>query len=239
MTSDLGKMLTQMTQQFESNSATTAGAAQEFMAQANSWSTQNGAQIEQMMTAYKQQSAGVEELRQAFTASLGNFTEAIGKHGAVMNDMRQITSQFSAVAASVKEAIRETQATQKSLQQVAAHTETQAKHLAEANKQQEEILAKANERQEKMWRDLQSNLVNYKNTFEQVAKTAGELLNQINGHLKNYTDTTHSSFQQLVNLADNHFSNATNKLGASVEELGEVLGDLADTLARIPQNGKR
>ena len=49
----------------------------------------------------------------------------------------------------------------------------------------------------------------------------------------------HSSFQQLINLADNHFSNATNKLGASVEELDEVLGDLADTLARIPQNGNR
>lgn len=228
LTSKLDEMLAQMTQQFESNAATTAGAAQEIMAQANSWSTQNGAQIERMMTAYKQQSVSVEELRQAFSASLGNFTEAIGKHGAVINDMRQITNQFSAIATSIKEAAIETHAAQRSLQQVAAHTETQAEHLAEANKRQEE-----------MWRNLQTDLVKYKDTFGQVGKAAGELLNQINGHLKNYTDTTHSSFQQLVNLADNHFSNATSKLGASVEELDEVLGDLADTLARIPQNGKR
>jgi methyl-accepting chemotaxis protein len=228
MTSELGKMLTQMTQQFESNAATTAGAAQEIMAQANNWSTQNGVQIEQMIDVYQQQFASVEELRQAFTASLGSFTEAIGKHGVVMNEMRQITNHFSAIATSVKEAIKETQTTQQSLQQVAARAEAQAEHLAEAN-----------ERQEEMWRDLQTNLHKYKNTFEEVGKAADELLNQINGHLKNYTDTTHSSFQQLVNLADNHFSNATNKLGASVEELDEVLGDLADTLARIPQNGKR
>ena len=239
LTSKLDEMLAHMTQRFESNAATTAGAAQEIMAQANSWSTQNGAQIEQMMTAYKQQAASVEELRQAFTASLGNFTEAIGKHGAVMGEMRQITNHFSAIATSVKEAVKESHTTHQSLQQVAAHTKIQAEHLAEANNQQEKILAKATEQQEKMWRDLQTNLVNYKDTFGQVEKTAGALLNEINGHLKNYTETTHSSFQQLVNLADNHFSNATNKLGASVEELDEVLGDLADTLARIPQNGNR
>ena len=156
-----------------------------------------------------------------------------------MGEMRQITNHFSAIATSVKEAVKETNITHQSLQQVAAHTKIQAEHLAEANNQQEKILAKANEQQEKMWRDLQTNLVNYKDTFGQVEKTAGALLNEINGHLKNYTETTHSSFQQLINLADNHFSNATNKLGASVEELDEVLGDLADTLARIPQNGNR
>jgi methyl-accepting chemotaxis protein len=228
LTAELGKLLAQMTQQLESNAATTTGTAQEIIAQANSWSKHNSGQIEQMMEAYKQQFASAEELRQAFAASLVSFTEAISKQGAVMSEMRQITTQFSAIASSVKDATKETQATQQSLQQVAARTETQAKHLAQANARQAE-----------MWSELQTNLDQYKNTFEQVGKAAGNLLNQINEHLKDYMDTTHRSFQELVKQADEKLGNAAGRLGGSVDELGEKLDDLTEILGRIPQNGHR
>ncbi|MBL8207016.1 MAG: hypothetical protein JNM09_22475 [Blastocatellia bacterium] len=226
LTTKLDEMLTQMTRQLESNAATTASTAQEIMLQANSWSLQNGSQIDQIKDAYQQQFASAEELRGVFATAMDNFTEAISKHGAVMSEMRQLTSQFSNIAANIKEAAKETQSTHRSLQQVAAETKIQAQHLAQTN-----------ERQEEMWRDLQNNLVKYKDTFGQVEKAASDLLSQIHDHLKNYTTTTHSSFQQLIDLADNHFTNATTKLGGTVNELGEVLGDLTDTLGQ--KNGRR
>jgi len=45
-------------------------------------------------------------------------------------------------------------------------------------------------------------------------------------------DLTRQGYERLIAAADNHFANATQKLGASVNELDEYLQDLTDFLEK-------
>jgi len=228
LTSRLENMMAQMSERLKSNAEVTTGAAKEILKQAGDWSDRSATQIEEMLKQHQQQVASVEKLRDAFTSALSNFTLAIERHSGMIRGLGETADRITKTVAAADQTMLGTQAAQKSLEQVATQTRIQAEHLA-----------KANERQEEIWRTLQSNLTRYTEAFTLVEKTAKSLLSEINDHLNNYTRTTHNGFQQLVEMADNHFSNATNKLGASVEELDEVLNDLADTLAKTRYNGTR
>jgi prefoldin subunit 5 len=220
--------MAQMSQRLESNAEVTAGAAKEILKQAGDWSDRSATQIEQMLNAHQQQVARVEDLRVAFTSALGDFSEAIGKHSMMINGLGEIAGQVTATVEAINRSMLGIQSAQQALERVATETRIQAEHLAKANGYQEEI-----------WGNIELNLNRYNETFVQVEQAAQALLSQINDQLNNYTRATQNGFQKLVEMADNHFSNATNRLGASVGELDEVLSDLADTLGKTRSNGKR
>lgn len=228
LTLKLEDMMAQMSQRLESNAQVTTSAANEILTRANTWSDQSASQFEQMLKSHHQQVARVEELRDAFTSALDGFTQAIGRHAGMIRGLGDTADRITETVAAVNQTMLGTQAAQRALELVAEQTRIQAEHLA-----------KANERQGEIWRTLQSNLTKYTETFSQVENTAKALLSEISDHLNNYTQATHNGFQQLVEMADNHFNNATNSLGASVNELDEVLNDLADTLGKTRFNGQR
>ncbi|MFN0110445.1 MAG: hypothetical protein ACKVZH_16440 [Blastocatellia bacterium] len=228
MTTKFDDLVTQMSQRLATNAEATTGAAQQVIAQAGQWSEQNAARFEQMLTAHTHQTTNVEALRAAFENTLGSFTQAIGQHSSVISNLKQVTSQVASTVTTIESAAQEMQETQTALQQVARQSEKQVENLAEANAHQAEV-----------WKTIQMNLDNYRDTFTQVEGAADDLLNQLNTHIKNYTEATNNGFRQMVEMADNHFSNATSKLGASVSELDDVLSDLADTLGRThPTKGQ-
>jgi hypothetical protein len=72
----------------------------------------------------------------------------------------------------------------------------------------------------------------YRNVFAQTEKAAGELLSEITKSLSSHIALTKQGYEQLVAAADDHFKAATQKLGASVNELGEYLQDLTDSLGK-------
>ncbi len=228
MTTKFDDLVTQMSLRLATNAETTNSAAQQVIAQAGQWSEQNAARFEQMLTAHTQQTTNVEALRAAFENTLGSFTQAIGQHSSIINNLKQVTAQVASTVTTIESAAQEMQETQTALQQVARQSGKQVENLAEANANQAEV-----------WKTIQMNLDNYRDTFTQVESAADELLNQLNTHIKNYTEATNNGFRQMVEMADNHFSNATSKLGASVGELDDVLSDLADTLGRThPTKGQ-
>jgi hypothetical protein len=63
-----------------------------------------------------------------------------------------------------------------------------------------------------------------------VEDAAGKLLMQIEQHLRNYHATTQGGFDKLTSTANEFITDATNKLGATVNELDEHLQDLKDIL---------
>jgi hypothetical protein len=68
--------------------------------------------------------------------------------------------------------------------------------------------------------------------FGQTERAASELLNQISGHTTSYLEVTRKGYDEVVRVADEHFSQAAQKLGASVNELDEYLQDLTETLGK-------
>jgi hypothetical protein len=228
LTLKLEDMMERMSQRLESNAEVTAGTAKEVLKQAGDWSDRSAAQIEQMLDTHQQQAARVEDLRLTFTTALAGFSKAIEKHSVMISGLGEIAGQVTATVGAINQSMLGIQSAQEALEQVATETRIQAEHLAKANGHQEAI-----------WSNIESNLNSYNQTFVQVEEAAQALLSQINEQLNNYTRATQNGFQSLVEIADNHFSNATKRLGASVDELDEVLTDLADTLGETRHNGTR
>jgi hypothetical protein len=228
LTLKLEDMMERMSQRLESNADVTAGTAKEILKQASDWSDRSAAQVEQMLNTHQGQFARVEELRIAFTSALAGFSKAIDKHSVMIGGLGEIAGQVTATVGAINQSMLGIQSAQEAFEQVAAETRIQAEHLAKANGHQEVI-----------WSNIESNLTNYSQTFVQVEQAAQTLFSQINEQLNNYTRATQNSYQSLVEVADNHFSNATKRLGASVDELDEVLTDLADTISETRHNGTR
>jgi hypothetical protein len=114
------------------------------------------------------------------------------------------------------------QEAQKAVEQVATFAASQLDKLEEGNRSQREV-----------WEAISRSMEQYKNVFTQTERAAGELLNQLSLNLKSHMDVTRQGYEHLIAAADNHFSNATQKLGASVNELDEHLQGLTDFLERV------
>ena len=77
----------------------------------------------------------------------------------------------------------------------------------------------------------------YQHVFQEVERNTSMLLAQIGQHLRDYTQTTSQGYERLITVADEHFKNATERLGSSVGELDEYLQELTAVLAKAPFNG--
>jgi hypothetical protein len=73
----------------------------------------------------------------------------------------------------------------------------------------------------------------YEEVFRRVEDTAGKLLIQIERHLRNYQETTQEGFDKLTSSANGFITDATQKLGATVNELDEYLQDLTEILGQF------
>jgi hypothetical protein len=72
----------------------------------------------------------------------------------------------------------------------------------------------------------------YKKLFSDVEAEASSLLGTIGEHLEGYSRASRNGFEELVKISDEHFANATKKLGTSVNELDEVLQGLVEDLSK-------
>jgi hypothetical protein len=186
------------------------------------------AKFEQILGTHSQQINKVEELRDTLTSTLSNFREVIETHTGMIHGLGETAARITETVDAANETMRETRAMREAFELVAEQTRAQADHLE-----------RANERQGEIWETLESDLTKYAETFSHVEKAANSLLSQISKDLNSYTELTRSSFKDLVEIADGHFSNATSKLGASVKELDEFLSDLTDKLENARHNGHR
>jgi len=67
------------------------------------------------------------------------------------------------------------------------------------------------------------------------------LLTRISQGLKDYVDTSQKGMTKIVKVSDEHFANATGKLGSAVSELDDVLQGLTEAIhsLRSAANGAR
>jgi hypothetical protein len=116
--------------------------------------------------------------------------------------------------------------TSDSIERVARLATAQAERLGETNRQQAEVQQR-----------LAVNLQRYQQIFHEVEQAGGQLLEQIEQHLRRYMATTQQGFEHLTQAADEHFANASRRLGDTVTGLDEHLQDLTDILERLGRFG--
>jgi methyl-accepting chemotaxis protein len=148
---------------------------------------------------------------------LAQFRKTLAEYTAVMTNLSQIATQTSAmVTASMG----------------ATHAIKQAGEATERTAQ----LAVS---QMESFKTIVGGMQHYDEIFSRVEATSEKLLGQIDQHLRNYMQVTQQGFDHLTHTADVHFTNASSKLGATVNELDERLQDLTGILERFSSRGER
>ena len=109
---------------------------------------------------------------------------------------------------------------QDGLQRVAGLSSTQVENLSLAGREQQEIIAR-----------ISQAMQQYEHTFAKVESSASSLLQTLERNLSQHLELCRRGYESLVKVSDEHFASATQRLGASVDELQEYLQDLSDVIA--------
>lgn len=211
----------QMSDAVRENSQNAVNAAQGVVTQANELSTANEQRLAQLLSTHDAQLTRVEETSTSLESVIGEFNRLI-------SGLRQ-TSETSAssVAAITTAANLIGDAAGK-----ASEVHQQLGAISERIRESQQL-------QEGVWQGISDNLRNYQHLFELTEGSATTLLGQIGTNLTNYQEVTQNGFNGLVQVADQHFTNAVQRLKGTVDELGEVLEDLSEQLENIRNNGNR
>jgi uncharacterized protein YukE len=72
----------------------------------------------------------------------------------------------------------------------------------------------------------------YQETFAKVESTASALLQTLERNLSQHLELCKKGYDSLIAVSNDHFANASERLGSTVDELQEYLQDLSEALAK-------
>jgi hypothetical protein len=225
--SDLG---VKMAETFHKNAEQASSTAAAVVDRADKWSSQSAQQLEHLIGQLETHSKNTREIENTLMATLAQFNTSLTQYASLNTGLNKIANEVNAMASSAAGAAHSATESQKSLQQISEQTASQLERLAEAN-----------QRQQVVWTGIQESMKQFQMIFGQTERAASQLLNQISGHTTSYLEVTKKGYDEVVRVADEHFSQAAKKLGASVHELDEYLQDLTETLEKAsggPNGGR-
>jgi len=219
-----------MAETLHKNAEQASHTATAVVERADKWSSQSAQQLEHLIGQLESHSKNTKEIENTLMAALGLFNNSLSQYASLNSGLNKIANEVNAMASAAAGAAHSATESQKSLQQISLQTASQLERLAEAN-----------QRQQSVWTGIQESMKQFQTMFGQTERAAAQLLNQISGHTTSYLEVTKKGYEEVVKVADEHFSQAAKKLGASVNELDEYLQDLTETLekARGGANGGR
>lgn len=220
-----------MSASVQSNSENAVGAADQVIKRAHEWSTENAAQLTRLLEVHQSQFERVVQTRELLDGTIVKFNGSLENLMKISLNSQTSVQQINAAVSSMTSAADKTAMTHQSLQKISSLTAEQLEDLSDAHRRQKE-----------MWETIHNNMEQYKQTFGTVENSAGSLLEQIGTNLENYQQVCEKGFNKLIESSDGHFTSATQKLGASVSELDEVLQDLSESFTRFDggrKNGGR
>ena len=211
----------QMSDTVKENSQNAVSAAQGVVTQANELSAANEQRLAQLLATHDTQLTRVEETSASLEAVIGEFNRLVA-------GLRQTSEISAASVAGITSAAT-----------LIGGAATKASDVHEQLQRISEQVRQSQEQQETVWHGISANLGNYQSLFKQTEVSATNLLGQIGTNLTNYQEVTQNGFNGLVQTADQHFTNAVQRLKGTVDELGDVLEDLTEQLEHLKSNGNR
>jgi hypothetical protein len=202
------------------------GAAHIILERANAWSASNTEQLAELLARHRSHVRQVEDVRDTLDTTLVRLREALGHYTAVTADLKSTATDLKAVAVAAAAATKSMKEASETAQRVVSLTEKQADRLAESLRHQDEA-----------WQKMQGSLRQYQQVFGQVETAASQLFMQIDHSLHNYREVVKQGFEEVVQVADGHFKNAVQHLGASIGDLDEALQYLNEILEQARLGG--
>ncbi|MHB8501150.1 MAG: hypothetical protein ACYDCG_01605 [Candidatus Acidiferrales bacterium] len=222
LSNKVGDLGVKMAETLHKNAEHASSTAAAVVDRADKWSSQSAHQLEHLIGQLESHSKNTKEIENTLMATLGLFNSSLSQYASLNAGLNKIANEVNAMASAAAGAAHSATESQKSLQQISVQTASQLERLAEAN-----------QRQQAVWTGIQESMKQFQMIFGQTERAASELLNQISGHTTSYLEVTKKGYDEVVRVADEHFTQAAKKLGASVNELDEYLQDLTETLANV------
>jgi len=221
LSSRMAEMSDKMTNTVIDSAGLATGAANEVIAKADQWSANSSQQLAKLLDTHHAHLETVKGLRDDLEMTMVGFRASLEEYSNVTSGLRELVANAGAAATSLGGIAKSLKDTHVSVERVVAMSATQVEHLSQANKAQDQT-----------WQRIKSALEQYEQLFRRVETDASKLLQQITEHLAHYTATSRNGLEHVVKIADEHFANATKRLGSSVSDLDDVLQDLIEGLAK-------
>jgi hypothetical protein len=230
LSNKVGELGTKMAETLDESAKQASNTAAVVVDRAHRWSSQSAQQLEHLIGQLEAHSKNTKEIENTLMVGLGLFNDSLSQYASLNAGLNKVANEVNAMASAAAGAAHSATESQRSLQQISVQTASQLERLADAN-----------QRQQAVWTGIQESMKQFQLVFGQTERAASQLLNQISEHTTSYLEVTKKGYDEVVKVADEHFTQAAKKLGASVNELDEYLQDLTETLekARGGVNGGR
>ena len=228
---ELSTKVTELSEQTRSvmlsSSNTTAEVARNVIEKADAWSSRNSQQLTDLLQKQTSQLQDIDKVRAVLDDSLSRFRLATGEFGGIISKLQQVSSDTGVSTTAMAGVAKSVRDSHEAIKTISSLATSQIEKLADANRTQDE-----------MWKRILGSMEQYRTTFGQVENSAGRMIEQISKHLSQHLEVCKRGYEGLVQVSDEHFANATQRLGASVDELGEYLQDLADAFEKSGMKSK-
>lgn len=222
--SDLSTKVTELTEQSRAamvqSSKASADAATSVLKSATDWSVASKEQLAALIEKHTNQLSTADRLRGALEETATRFSAAAGQFNSLLTRLQQVTADAGVCTTAMSGAAKAVKDSQDGLQRVAGMTSAQVEKLSLASREQQELLAR-----------ISQAMQQYEHTFSRVETSASSLLQTLEKNLAQHLQLCQRGYESLIKVSDEHFVAATQRLGASVDELQEYLQDLSDVLA--------
>lgn len=228
--SDLSSKVGELTERSRAAMARTtqanADAANSVLKTATDWTVSSKEQLATLIEKHTNQLSTADRLQSALGDAASRFSSAATQFNSVLTRLQQVSTDAGVCTTAMSGAAKAVKDSQDGFQRVAGLTSTQVEKLSLAGRDQQELINR-----------ISQAMQQYEHTFVKVESSASALLQTLEKNLAQHLQLCQRGYEALLKVSDEHFSSATQRLGASVDELQEYLQDLSDVLA-VKSSGK-
>lgn len=224
MMADLSSKVVELNEQTRASMAQTTqastDAAKSVLKDASDWSATSKERLAALFDKLASQLTSADHLRESLDKSATQFIGAASQFNSIIAKLQQVSTDAGVCTTAMSGAAKAVKDSQDGLQRVAGLSSTQVEKLSMAGREQQELLER-----------ISQAMTQYQQTFVKVESSASALLQTLERNVGQHLELCKRGYESLIKVSDEHFSSATQRLGASVDELSEYLQDLSDVMA--------
>lgn len=222
--SDLSSKVVELTEQTRDSMVNTsqasADAANSVLRNASEWTATSSEQLAALIEKHTNQLSTADRLRASLDECATRFTAAASQFNSILTKLQQVSTDAGTCTTAMSGAAKSVRDSQEGLQRIAGLSSSQVEKLSLAGTEQQELLGR-----------ISQAMSLYQQTFSKVETSASALLQTLERNIVQHLELCKRGYESLVKVSDEHFASATQRLGASVDELSEYLQDLSDVMA--------
>ena len=212
MTQLLQKMLESVEHASSESRSAVDATVRGLVEQTGNHSARVNEELQRLLEEHQSSAQSVEDMRRALEQTLSAWNQSTVQMREVVTPLRDASSQLQMATAGLGAAAKEVAGVQEELSALLSSAKRELARLQEMGTTNEQLLAE------------------HQKVFETVQSGLGGILGTIGTKLETLQEISGRGLTTQLKEFDNHLGTATKKLGASVEELGEILDDAAETL---------